>query len=131
MFVAAGGAGSIAWGQFTSSIEGTLLDPAGARVPAAVIEIVNAETGVRATVTSSSVGYFLFPSLPAGKFRVSISAPGFKTQEISELVLELNQRRTVNLTLEVGAQATTVSVRAEAVAVDLSDVRLAGTYTTR
>jgi hypothetical protein len=117
---------STAWAQFTSSMEGTVLDPEGARIPGASITIVNVATGIKNTTATNSVGYFLFPSLPSGTFKVTISAPGFKTKEVSDLGLELEQRRTLNITLEVGAQSTTVTVEAEAVAVDLAEVRLAG-----
>ena len=122
---------STAWAQFTSSMEGTIVDPAGARIPGAAVVIANNATGVKNTTQTNSVGYFLFPSLPPGTFSMTVSSAGFKTSEVSNLLLELDQRRTINLTMEVGTQATTLSVKAEAVSVDLSEVRLAGTFETR
>jgi hypothetical protein len=130
--VLAGFAGSIgssvAWAQFTSSIEGTVVDPTGSRIPGASVSITNTATGVKSSTQTNGVGYFLFPSLPPNSFHLTVSSAGFKTSEVSSLLLELDQRRTVNLTLEVGAQATTLSVKAEAATVDLSEVRLAGTF---
>ena len=125
--LAATGGSSALWGQFTSSIEGTVVDPAGARVPGATVLVINSATGIKSTMETNSIGYFLFPSLPPGTFKITVSGKGFKTTEISDMSVELEQRRTLNVTLEVGTQATTVNVEAQAVAVDLSDVRLSGT----
>src|SRR5258708_4744665 len=98
--------------QFTSSIEGTVVDPAAARVPGASIDVLNTETGVRTKTETNNVGYFLLPALPPGSFRVTIAGKGFKTIEISDVKLEADQRRTLNVALDVGTQATTVSVQA-------------------
>ena len=125
--LAATGGSSALWGQFTSSIEGTVVDPAGARVPGATVLVSNSATGIKNTMETNSIGYFLFPSLPPGTFKITVSGKGFKTTEISDMSVELEQRRTLNVTLEVGTQATTVNVEAQAVAVDFSDVRLSGT----
>jgi hypothetical protein len=129
-FAVTGGSPKL-WAQFTSSIEGTVVDPSGARVPKANVVIANAATGVKTTTATNSVGYFLFPSLPAGTFQLTLSLPGFKTYEIPNLGLEVDQRRTLNVTMQLGTEATTVSVQAEAATVDLSEVRLAGNLETR
>ena len=114
------------WGQFTSSIEGTVTDSSSAAIPGATITLLNTGTGIKITIQSNSAGYFLFPSLPAGVFNLSASGSGFKTSEISDLKLEAGGRRTVNMALEVGTQATVVTVKAEVAAVELSDVKVAG-----
>src|SRR5215471_3268873 len=105
--------------QFTSSIEGTVVDSASARVPSASVVVLNTETGIKTTTETNNVGYFLIPALPPGRFRVTIAGNGFKTTEISDLRLEADQRRTLNVSLDVGTQATTVSVHAEAAAVEV------------
>jgi hypothetical protein len=117
--------------QFTSSIEGTVVDPASARVPGASVVALNTETGIKTTAVTNSVGYFLIPALPPGKFRVTIAGTGFKTTEIADLRLEADQRRTLNVSLDVGTQTSTVSVQAEAAAVEVSEVRIANTVETK
>ena len=114
---------SAGWAQFTSSIEGTVVDPVSARVPGASVVVLHTETGIKTTTQTNSVGYFLLLALPPGTFRVTIAGNGFKTTEISDLRLEADQRRTLNVSLDVGTQATTVSVQAEAASVEVSDVR--------
>src|SRR5438046_5921326 len=122
---------SAGWAQFTSSIEGTVVDPAAARIPGASVIVLNTETGIKTTTETNNIGYFLLPTLPPGNFRVTISGKGFKTTEVSDVKLEADQRRTLNVALDVGTQSATVSVQAEAAAVEVSDVRLASTLETR
>jgi hypothetical protein len=120
------GGSSTLWAQFTSSMEGTVIDPSGARIPGAAVTVLNVATGVKTATQTNSVGYFQLPSLPPGTFRVTVTSKGFRTTEIPDVLLEVDQRRTLNLTLQVGAEAQTLTVQAEAAAVDLADVRMAG-----
>src|SRR5262249_32881775 len=113
--------------QFSSSVEGTVTDPSGAAVPSAKITLVNKGTGIQASVETNSAGYYLFPSLPAGTFRIIAAGSGFKTNEVDDLIVEVGIRRTANVTLEVGNQTTVVTVKAEVASVDLSDAKVAGT----
>lgn len=116
---------SLLWGQFSSSIEGTVTDPSRAAIAGATVTVMNVATGIKTTAQTSSTGYFLFPTLPAAVFKLSVSAPGFKVTELSDLVLEVGERRTANVTLEIGTQATSVTVKAEAASVDLSSANVA------
>ena len=112
--------------QFTSGIEGTVVDPTGAYVPSATIEVRNVATGeVRSAGTSSS-GYYRIAALAAGRFSISVSHPGFKRMIQEDVLLETDQIRTVNLTLEVGTTETTVSVTAEAPPIETSEGRISG-----
>jgi hypothetical protein len=111
------------WAQFSSSIEGTITDPSNAALVGTSVNLVNAETGIKTTVQSNSAGYFLFPSLPAGMFNLTAAAAGFRTEEVSAIRLESGTRRTVNVSLEVGSQATILTVKAEVAAVDLADAK--------
>ena len=70
------GASSNLWAQFTSSLEGTIADPSGARIPGGAVTVVNVATGVKTETQTNSVGYFLLPSLPPGTFNVSVDRHG-------------------------------------------------------
>src|SRR5712691_3665420 len=126
LFLAGGLCAPSGWGQFSSSIEGTVTDSSSAAVPSATITLTNAGTNIKTIVQTNGAGYFLFPSLPAGVFHLNASASGFKTTEISDLKLETGARRTANMTLEVGAQTAVVTVKAEVATVDLAEARVAG-----
>src|SRR5688500_1945598 len=110
--------------QYTSSVEGTVSDSAGAVVPNAVVTLRNVETGITNTATTSNTGYFRFPSLPSSVFRLSTTAVGFKTSETADFRIQVNEIKTMNVALEVGAQATIVNVTGEAPLVEASEGRV-------
>lgn len=124
LLLSTGFSGSLLWGQFTSSIEGTITDQSGAAVPGATVALLNVATGIKTTIQSTNVGFYQFPTLPAGVYTLSISAAGFRASEITDLRLEIGDHRTANVSLQVGAQATSVAVKAESAIVDLAEASI-------
>ncbi len=123
--------GGVLWGQFSSQIEGTVMDPTRAVIPGATLILRNTATGIETTLQSSAAGYFRFPSLPSSTFRLTAAAAGFRATEISDLRLEAGETRTVNFSLEVGTAATAVTVAAEASTVELSEARVSSVVDAR
>jgi len=72
--------------QFLSAVEGTVMDPQKAVIPNVTLTLRNVDTGISATTTTSSTGYYRFPSLPAANFKLSAVAAGFKTTELAPTV---------------------------------------------
>jgi Carboxypeptidase regulatory-like domain len=73
-----------AWAQNSGSISGTVKDPSGAAIPAAVVAVASPDHGInRQTVTNSIGGYNVF-ALPAGRYNVNVIAAGFKKHVIKE-----------------------------------------------
>lgn len=110
--------------QFTSAVEGTVTDPHGAAIPNATLTIRNTETGISSTTTTSGAGYFRFPSLPSAVFKLDGTASGFKTTELAEFRVQIGETKTLNMTLEVGTQATVVSVTDKTPLVETSEGRV-------
>lgn len=102
--------------QFTSGVEGTILDPSGAAVPNATVTLKEASTGVSHTAISSSAGVYRIPALPAGTFTLSVEARGFETAVLENVSLQVAETRTVNVSLKIGGAVTSVTVSAEAAA---------------
>jgi hypothetical protein len=117
--------------QFTSSIEGTVTDQSGAVFPGATLTLVNNDTGIRSGTIASDAGYFRFPALAAARFTLTVTAPGFRTVTMSDLRLEVSERRTVNITLEVSPEVTSVTVTATQAAVELAEARVSGVIATK
>ncbi|HWD00557.1 MAG TPA: TonB-dependent receptor, partial [Candidatus Sulfopaludibacter sp.] len=105
-----------AFGQIvTASLDGTVLDPAGAVVRAAKVKVVNTSTNLEVQGTSNDDGRFSFPSLPpGGPYTVTVEAAGFSTEEQTGLTLEVNQAARLDFHLKIGAASETVRVTAEA-----------------
>jgi hypothetical protein len=111
-----------AFGQFSSSVQGTILDANGAAVPSVTVTLVNADTNVTTVHNADAAGVYRFASIAPGKYTVSASAPGFNTVKV-EVKLQTAENRDVAITLSVAQVASTVSVTAEAPLLDTSDSR--------
>lgn len=98
--------------QTTATIVGRVTDPAGAVVAGASVTVENTGTGILSKIVSSAGGDYAAPNLPPGTYRVSVAAPGFKTNVTGGLPLSVNQTARVDITLEVGEVATRVEVEA-------------------
>ena len=110
-----------------ASISGTLVDPSGAIVQPAVVLISNLKTGLQETSATDAQGSYMFPSLPAGRYRIEITVPGFKPYVQTDLDLSTSPALKLNITLELKSESTIVDVRADGVAIDLSTTQMGET----
>jgi Carboxypeptidase regulatory-like domain/TonB-dependent Receptor Plug Domain len=93
-------------------ISGRVTDQSGAALAGAAVTATNEQTALAQTTTTDAVGGYVFPSLPAGPYKVRAELPGFKPLERVNLVLDAASRRAVDFQLEVGNVSETVSVAA-------------------
>src|SRR5215469_6520125 len=90
--------------DLTGTIEGSVLDPAGAVVAKAKVTITNTERNqVVRTAMTSDTGIYSAPFLPVGTYSVKVEAAGFKTHEQSQIVINVADVLKINFTLQVGA----------------------------
>ena len=115
-----------AWAQFTSGIEGSVMDPTGAVVPGAKVTLRNTDTGETRTLDTTGAGYYRFPALPAANFELTVVSSGFKTAVQRGIRTQVADTKTVNFTLEVGAAESRVEVTAQAPLVEASEGRISG-----
>ncbi|HMK21360.1 MAG TPA: carboxypeptidase regulatory-like domain-containing protein, partial [Terriglobales bacterium] len=121
---------SAAMAQESATLTGTVTDPTGAAVPGAQITVSNAERGIQRSTVSNSEGEWAVPALPAGKYDLKISAPGFKTYEARGVILRVAQKARVDTALQIGTASTEVTVEGTAVAqVETQSSEMAGTIT--
>src|SRR5690349_10658730 len=102
----------------TGNITGTVRDPQGATVPKAEVTITEEKTGATRTLTASEDGFYNATSLPAGTYSVSTAPSGFKKLITTGVELHVNENKTVNLALLVGAVTETVTVTSEAAPIE-------------
>ncbi|MGC2546408.1 MAG: carboxypeptidase regulatory-like domain-containing protein [Silvibacterium sp.] len=109
----------------TASIHGTVTDSTGAVIPSADVTVLNTSTGVSSKTKSDAKGYFAAVSLqPGGPYTVTVSATGFSAFSSSGLMLNVNDDRSIDVKLQVGATAQTVQVQVSSVQVETSETQL-------
>lgn len=102
---------TVVWAQGPAgTLTGTIEDKTGAVVPGATVVATNVATGVETTTTTTSAGAYTFPYLPAGTYKIKVTAPGFRPAEQDNVGLRVAQNLAVNITLEVGALTEQVTV---------------------
>jgi hypothetical protein len=100
--------------EFRSSISGRVVDAQNAVIAMAKISAVQVETGARTETVTSADGQYTLPFLPPGSYTISAEAPGFKRYVREGFQVSTNDRITLDIALEVGQLAETVTVTAEA-----------------
>jgi len=107
------------------SLVGNVKDTTGAVIPGATVTVTHKETNQTRQSVSNPSGGYSFPSIAAGIYVVRVTKEGFKSYTSAERQVTINTVTRVDVTLEVGAVAETVTVTAEAPALqtDRSEVR--------
>lgn len=100
--------------QNDSTLHGLVLDPLGARVPSAQIELLamNAANTVIAQTTSGSDGSYSFNIPSSQRFRLRFTAPTFPTTLTIPLLLSVSRSSTQNLTFSTPTLSEQVTVTA-------------------
>jgi hypothetical protein len=94
------------------AIHGTVTDPSGAVIPAAIVHLSNTNSGLERTATSDTLGQFSFSNIPFNTYRMVISADGFSAL-IRDIDIRSSVGTSVKLTLQVAGSNSTVTVEAQ------------------
>jgi TonB family protein len=93
-------------------ISGVVQDPSGARIPNCWITVKDADGSNEQSTFTNTAGAYQFPSLPAGRYTLQVSSPGFKKATLTALSVQPSQTMTANLRLQIGAVTESVTVKA-------------------
>ncbi|HEV2322417.1 MAG TPA: carboxypeptidase-like regulatory domain-containing protein [Terracidiphilus sp.] len=113
--------------QITGSLAGTVTDAQGALVTTATVRVTNTGTGYSSSAPVGSDGTYLVRYLPVGNYTVQVDATGFKRFVQQNIAITIDQRQTLNVALQVGAQSETVTVTTAPPVVNTSDAELGRT----
>src|SRR5213594_2527495 len=113
----------------TATILGVVRDASGALIPGVSISVKHTESGLTRTAISSERGGYSVPLLPVGAYEITTTMPGFKQAVRTGINLVVGQEAVVDLTLEVGANAETVTVSEEAPLVNTTTSSTSGVIT--
>jgi hypothetical protein len=103
------------FGQGTSgTIVGTVLDPSGAAVANASVNIKNQGTNETRIAKTGADGGYSMPLLPPGNYQVSVEVSGFAKAITGVVSLSVNQTARIDVTLSIGQSAQAIQVTGEA-----------------
>lgn len=103
----------LSYGQSGNSgtIRGAVLDPTGAVVPNATIEIVNPVSQYRQTAKTDSQGNFDFTNLPLNNYHLTATAAGFQLG-VEDVDVRSSVPLELKINLKIGESTTSVNVEA-------------------
>ena len=103
----------------TGTLVGTVTDAQKAVLPGATVVAVHTPTGTTYEAITQADGRFSIISVRVGgPYKVTVAMPGFKTQEQTNIEVNLGESRTVQFTLALEAVQETVNVVASAQIID-------------
>jgi len=120
---------STAHAQFKASIQGTVMDTQGAAVAAAKVSVEDQSTGLSRNTVSSDLGFYRIPLLPPGRYTVTVEAAGFKKSVSKDVLVDAEEPRGLDVTLEIGGVQQTVTVEASGQALSTENANTGGDIT--
>ena len=92
----------------------------GGVVPGADVVLLNEATSVARSTTSNEAGEYNFPNLAPGTYTLKVSLQGYKGYALPAVRVGTQQFLTLDVTLEVGQLAETVTVRGDTPVIETS-----------
>jgi hypothetical protein len=84
---------------------GRILDPSGAAIPKATVNVVSKDKGLTRETTSDDQGVYFLSALRPDEYLVKVQAPGFETASLDHIKLEADRRTELDITLQVARLA--------------------------
>jgi hypothetical protein len=116
--------------KITGDISGTVQDTTGAVVKDAKVTATNAATGETRSAASSEGGFYRILELPPGSYRVTATAPGFKTF-VRDVQVALSMVTQSDFQLQPGQVSETIEVEGSAPLVETTEDRLSTLFVGR
>ena len=118
------------YGQMVKGyISGTVTDPEGAVISGAQVKATNVATGTVLTTTTDNSGLFRFSLIPAGEYKMDISAPEFNSAVQNGVLVTAGRDTGLgSIKLAVGQATTTVEVTAQAPLIESTQSQVTNTF---
>jgi hypothetical protein len=101
----------LAWPQAsTGTVSGTVRDQTGAVIPGASITLANINTNITSRTTANQVGFYIYPGVLPGPYKITVEASGMQRFEAT-LTVQVQQSAVVDVAMKVGQTVTEVTVQ--------------------
>lgn len=116
----------------SSSLRGLVSDLQNRAVAGANVTLINDEKNFTRTQVTNDSGNYVFTAIPPGTYRLEVEAAGFKKASISNVQALVDTPSNIDVQLEVGSIAETVSVTAGGDApINTTDATIGNTFESR
>ena len=96
-----------------AAVNGYVSDTAKRAIVGAHATLTNIATGISQGVITDANGYYRFPLVPVGTYRLVTTADGFQKNTQDGIVLSVGQEARLDISLGVGGAEQTVQVEAD------------------
>jgi hypothetical protein len=110
----------------SGNLSGTVSDISGAVLPGVQVTIENQNTAITRAAHTNGSGRYLVSQLSPGPYRITAKLEGFQTSVFEGITVTVGQEAVANLTLQVGAVTSEVTVNAEAELVNTRSAAVSG-----
>jgi hypothetical protein len=115
----------------TATLTGSVTDSSGASVPNATVKVTEQSTAIVRSTSTSVDGVYNVPYLNPGVYRVEVDATGFKKYSQENVTLNVSTTARLDATLTPGSANETVTVTADAPALQTDRAEVAKNFSTQ
>ena len=94
----------------TATVSGTVRDQSGAVIPRAGVSLVNTATNVKSQTITNEIGFYMFPGVIPGPYRLEAESAGMQRYE-GAVTVQVQQSVVVDPVMKPGQTTTTVVVQ--------------------
>ncbi|MDX2269527.1 MAG: TonB-dependent receptor [Bryobacter sp.] len=102
-----------------ATIDGYVTDPAGGAVPNAKVTVQALQTNLKQEAQTNEAGYYRFPLLQIGSYRLQVEATSFALYSREGLTLTVGRHARINVALQLASTSEKIEVSAEVPIVDI------------
>jgi hypothetical protein len=99
------------WAQSeTATVSGQVVDPSGLNVTGAQVKLVDIDRDTSTSTTTNNSGLYTFPSVRPGRYRMAVTAAGFKVVDVTGVTVNVQDHLEQNFKLVVGSMSESITV---------------------
>src|SRR5574338_421331 len=103
----------------TAELSGRVTDTSAAVLPGVTVTMTQTSTQATRTAITGADGSYVISNLPTGPYRLEVSLQGFRSYVQNGIVLQVGATPTINVSLELGNVAETITVERAAPFIDV------------
>src|SRR5215471_13245063 len=98
----------------SGTVSGRVVDPSGSSIVGAQLLLVDIDRETTSSTVTNNSGFYTFHGVHPGRYRLQVSAKGFKTVNGTGLIVNTQANLEQNFALSIGSVSESVTVEAKA-----------------